>query len=198
MSRISRWRWHGNAVARAGCLCYVASRWKVLWEALLCRRIMLTGTHASTRLTEERREGLNVCRDVFLFSVCMCVYREECKAWINNVRCAFALRGGYWYIYAKKHPWTCQHACVCVCTWTEEVSVSESNTSICVPGWRLCELSSLWSSEHRHSDETKHAHAEQLSHTAESQVVAPVPLMFSLYSLFVLHKCHFRLGSTVP
>lgn len=117
MSRISRWRWHGNAVARAGCLCYVASRWKVLWEASLCRRIMLTGTHASTRLTEERREGLNVCKDVFLFSACMCVcvYRKECKAWINNVRCAFALRGGYWYIYARKHPWTCQHACVCAC-----------------------------------------------------------------------------------
>lgn len=45
----------------------------------------------------------------------------------------------------------------------------------------------------QHADETKHAHAAQLLHTAESQMVAPVFLV----SLFVLNKCHFLQGSTV-
>lgn len=134
----------------------------------------------------------------YLVRACVCVQKGMQGM---NKQCEVCVCSEGWVLVylCKETPVnlsTCM--CVCVCMWTEEVSVSESNTSICVPGWRLCELSSLWSSEHRHSDETKHAHAEQLSHTAESQVVAPVPLMFSLYSLFVLHKCHFRLGSTVP
>lgn len=151
---------------------------------------------------QKRDERGWMCVRMCFYLVCACLCVQKGMQGMNKQCEVCVCSEGWVLVYlCKETPVnlsTCMCVCVCVCMWTEEVSVSESNTSICVPGWRLCELSSLWSSEHRHSDETKHAHAEQLSHTAESQVVAPVPLMFSLYSLFVLHKCHFRLGSTVP
>ncbi len=115
-------------------------------------------------------------------SMCVNVCREVCEGWIHNVRCVFVLRHVCVYNYAENYAWThvsMHGVCVCVCV-CEGVRVSDSNMSVCVPGWRLCDLSSLWSSEHRHSDETKHAHAEQLSHRAESQLVTPVPSIFPL------------------
>lgn len=77
----------------------------------------------------------------YLVRACVCVQKGMQGM---NKQCEVCVCSEGWVlVYLCKETPVNLSTCMCVCMWTEEVSVSESNTSICVPGWRLCELSSL-------------------------------------------------------
>lgn len=78
---------------------------------------------------------------------------------------------------------TCLHACVRVCV----CEGSACPTPTCPPVLQVGDVVIFL-----HSDETKHAHAGQLSHRAESQLVAPVP------SIDCLCSANVTLSSIVP
>lgn len=78
---------------------------------------------------------------VRLFVLKKYVCREVCEERIHNERSVFVQRCVC--VYLRKETRMSMSACMLRVWRTEGVSVSESNMTICVPGWRLWELSSM-------------------------------------------------------
>ena len=168
VSRLKRWRWHGNAVARAPALVLCGVTAGRCYERHRCAGGSCWQERMHRQGWQRRDECVCVCVCVCvwrcLHCVCVCVkvcreVRQELK---HNVRCVCLFWGVSACVCRGICMNTCQHArvcvcvCVCVCVWGTG-GFSVSNMSAGAPGWRLCDPSSVGPSEHRHSDETKHA-----------------------------------------
>ena len=177
---------------------------KVLWEASLRRRIMLTGTHASTRLTEEGWVCVCVCVCVWrcLHCVCVCVkvcreVRQELK---HNVRCVCLFWGVSACVCRGICMNTCQHARVCVCVC---VCVGHRRVQRVQHVRRSSRLETLWSVVSRTVGTSTlrwNQTCNMLSSVHSERRVSwslRFPSTSSLCRLFEQHKCHFKLHSTV-
>lgn len=90
---------------------------------------------------------------------------ERCVEATHSARCVFGWR-------RASTPSSCMPVCVCV-RRTGRAGRQDSNMAACV-GDAVIFL---------RPRETKHAHAERLSHGAGSQLVAPVPSVFPLLTV---------------
>ena len=146
VSRLKRWRWHGNAVARAPALVLCGVTAGRCYERHRCAGGSCWQERMHRQGWQRRDECVCVCvcvcaetygrNSYTMWGVCVC--SEVCL-------CVFACR--------KICTNTCQHVCVCVCVcvWHRRGQRVQHVRR------RLCGLLPVGSSEHRHSDETKHA-----------------------------------------
>lgn len=143
LSRILRWRWHGNTNARTGCLCHGVR----CYERYHCAGESCWQEHMHEGWSREMSVCVCVFRNVVVLkNACVLMCAKRCE-WKEHTTCAvfYSVKCVCVYLRSGKCMNTCQHAtygcvcCQCVCVYMY----------LCLPHLRLCTVSLFWSLEHQ-------------------------------------------------